>query len=139
MSREVIEGRAFTWSRIQRLYESDAITHWQCCESEGQQCSQEVVTQLFRGQANNEDFAVIVRSIDWGRVHRDYRKSLVPRFATSGSIERTSTPSMKRAIRPRALISSTNAKMSSITGGSQIVGRSTDCGVVRFTWRRGTG
>ena len=68
MSREAIEVGVFTWSRIQRLYEPDATIHGQRCESEGLQCPQEVFTQLFHEQANNEDFAVIVRSIDWGRV-----------------------------------------------------------------------
>jgi hypothetical protein len=68
MSREAIEVGAFTWSRIQRLYHADATPHWQRCESEGLQCPQEVFTQLFHEQSNNEDFAVIVRSIDWGRV-----------------------------------------------------------------------
>jgi hypothetical protein len=65
MSREAIEVGAFTWSRIQRLYEPDATAHWQRCESEGLQCPQEVFTQLFHEQSNNEDFAVIVRSIDY--------------------------------------------------------------------------
>jgi hypothetical protein len=32
------------------------------------QCPQEVFTQLFHEEANNEDFAVIVRSIHWSRV-----------------------------------------------------------------------
>jgi hypothetical protein len=68
MSREAIEVGAFTWCRIQRLYEPDATAHWQRCESEGLQCPQEVFTQLFHEQAHSEDFAVIVRSIDWGRV-----------------------------------------------------------------------
>jgi hypothetical protein len=68
MSRETIEVGAFTWSRIQRLYEPDATQHWQRCELEGLQCPQEVFTQLFHEQTNSEDFAVIVRSIDWGRV-----------------------------------------------------------------------
>ena len=68
MTREAIEVGAFTWSRIQRLYESDATTHWQRGESEGLQCPQEVFTQLFHEQASNQDFAVIVRSVDWGRV-----------------------------------------------------------------------
>lgn len=68
MSREAIEVGAFAWSRIQRLYDADPIVHWQRCESEGLQCPQEVFTQLFHEQSNNEDFAVIVRSIDWGRV-----------------------------------------------------------------------
>jgi hypothetical protein len=34
MSREAIVVGAFTWSRIQRLYDGDAVTHWQRCESE---------------------------------------------------------------------------------------------------------
>jgi hypothetical protein len=68
MSREAIEVGAFTWSRIRRLYDPDATAHWQRCESEGLRCPQEAFTQLFHEQSNNEDFAVIVRSIDWGRV-----------------------------------------------------------------------
>jgi hypothetical protein len=68
MSREAIEVGAFTWSRIQRHYDADATAHWQCCESQGLQCPQEVFTQLFSEKAHDEDFAVIVRSIDWGRV-----------------------------------------------------------------------
>jgi hypothetical protein len=68
MSREAIDVGAFTWSRIRRLYEPDATAHWQRCESEGLQCPQEVFTQLFHEQSNKQDFAVIVRSIDWGRV-----------------------------------------------------------------------
>jgi hypothetical protein len=63
-----LELGAFTWSRIQRLYDPDATAHWQRCEAEGLQCPQEAFTQLFHEQSNNEDFAVIVRSIDWGRV-----------------------------------------------------------------------
>jgi hypothetical protein len=68
MIRDAIEVGAFSWARIQRLYYVDAVVHWQRCESEGLQCPQEVFTQLFHEEANNEDFAVIVRSIDWGRV-----------------------------------------------------------------------
>jgi len=68
MSREAIEVGAFTWSRIQRLYDPDATAHWRRCESEGLQCPQEVFTQVFHEQAHSEDFAIIVRSIDWGRV-----------------------------------------------------------------------
>ena len=65
MSREAIEVGAFTWSRIQRLYNPDATLHWQRCESEGLQCPQEVFTQLFSEKAHDEDFSVIVRSIDY--------------------------------------------------------------------------
>jgi hypothetical protein len=68
MIREALEVGAFSWARIQRLYEADAVVHWQRCEAEGLQCPQEVFTQLFDDEAHNEDFAVMVRSIDWGRV-----------------------------------------------------------------------
>jgi hypothetical protein len=68
MSREAIEVGAFAWSRIQRLYEADSSAHWRRSEAEGLQCPQDVFGQLFHEQANNEDFAAIVRSIDWGRV-----------------------------------------------------------------------
>jgi hypothetical protein len=68
MSKPAIEVGAYSWARIQRLYDVDAVVHWQRCEADGLQCPQEVFTQLFHEEANNEDFAVIVRSIDWGRV-----------------------------------------------------------------------
>jgi len=68
MNRDAIEVGAFTWARIQRLYDADSVAHWQRCEAEGLQCPQEVFTQLFSEEANNEDFAVIVRAVDWGRV-----------------------------------------------------------------------
>jgi hypothetical protein len=67
MNRITIEVGAFSWSRIQRLYDTDAVLHWQRCEAEGLQCPQEVFTQLFHEKAKDEEFAV-VRSIDWGRV-----------------------------------------------------------------------
>jgi hypothetical protein len=34
MSREAIEVGAFTWSRIQRLYDPDPTPHWQRCDVE---------------------------------------------------------------------------------------------------------
>jgi hypothetical protein len=68
LSREAIEVGAFTWNRIQRQYDADAVVHWQRCESEGLQCPQEVFTQLFHEEANSDDFAAIVRAVDWGRV-----------------------------------------------------------------------
>jgi hypothetical protein len=68
MNPSVIEVGAFSWARIQRLYHDDAVTHWQRCEAEGLQCPQEVFTQVFHAEANNEEFSVIARSIDWGRI-----------------------------------------------------------------------
>ncbi len=68
MSRAAIEVGAFTWSRIQRLYDADPAVHWQCCEAEGLECPQDVFTQLFNEEANNADFAAIVRAVDWGRI-----------------------------------------------------------------------
>jgi hypothetical protein len=47
MFRETIEVGAFTWSRIQRLYDADPVAHWQRCELEGLQCPQEGFAQLF--------------------------------------------------------------------------------------------
>jgi hypothetical protein len=68
MNRETIEVGAFTWTRIQRLYDANPGVHWQHCESAGLACSQEVFTQLFHEEANNADFSIIVRAVDWGRV-----------------------------------------------------------------------
>jgi hypothetical protein len=47
MSPEALGGGAFTWSRIQRLYDTDPAVHWQRCESEGLECPLEVFAQLF--------------------------------------------------------------------------------------------
>jgi hypothetical protein len=78
-----IEVGAFSWARIQRQYDADAVVHWQRCESEGLPCPQEVFNQLFHA----EDVSVAetksadempsgpnllsldsLRGIDWGRV-----------------------------------------------------------------------
>jgi hypothetical protein len=81
--REAIEVGAFSWSRIQRLYDADRQVHWQRCEAEGLQCPQEVFSQLFHAedvsvaQAENADErpggpmlsdVKSVTSVDWGRV-----------------------------------------------------------------------
>jgi hypothetical protein len=66
--REAIEVGAFTSTRIQRLWNADPAVHWQRCAARGLECPQEVFTQLFHEDANNEDFAAIVRAVDWGRV-----------------------------------------------------------------------
>jgi hypothetical protein len=68
MSPAALEVGVYPWSRIQRLYDADAATHWQRCEAQGLQCPEEVFAQLFHEDATNEDLAVIVRGIDWGRV-----------------------------------------------------------------------
>ena len=68
MSREAIEVGAFTWGRIQRLYDADAAVHWQRCAAEGLECPLEAFAQLFHEDANNSDFAAIVRAVDWGRL-----------------------------------------------------------------------
>ena len=47
MNREAIEVGAFTWSRVQRLYDADPTAHWRRCAAEGLECSQEVFAQLF--------------------------------------------------------------------------------------------
>jgi hypothetical protein len=79
----VIEVGAFSWGRIQRLYDADALVHWQRCESEGLQCPQEVFTQLFHAEdtslAPSEYVDVrpgsprllnlgFLGAVDWGRV-----------------------------------------------------------------------
>ena len=69
MPREALDVGAFTWSRIQRLYDVDSQIHWKRCEAEGFECPLEVFTQLFHEDAHNADFAAIVRAVDWGRVH----------------------------------------------------------------------
>jgi len=83
MSRAAIDVGAFTWARIQRLYDSDAVAHWQRCEAEGLQCPQEVFTQLFHAEdphalpTGNADARPAgpslsdlraVKAVDWGRV-----------------------------------------------------------------------
>ena len=68
MSRETLDVGAFTWGRVQRLYDADPAAHWQRCNAEGLECPQEVFTQLFHEEAGSADFAAIVRAVDWGRV-----------------------------------------------------------------------
>jgi hypothetical protein len=78
MNRSAIEVGAFSWARIQRLYDADAVVHWQRCEAEGLQCPQEVFTQLFHtepvpqgAEASGGPMLSDLRSvtsIDWGRV-----------------------------------------------------------------------
>jgi hypothetical protein len=66
MGGEKIEVGAFTWGRVQRLYDADPTVHWQRCEAEGLQCPLEVFTQLFHVETNDLDFAAIVRAMDLG-------------------------------------------------------------------------
>jgi hypothetical protein len=68
MNRNAIDVGAFTWGRVQRLHAADAEVHWQRCASEGLECPLDVFAQLFHEDANNADFAAIVRAVDWGRV-----------------------------------------------------------------------
>jgi len=82
MSRNAIDVGAFSWARIQRLYDADTVVHWQRCEAEGLQCPQEVFTQLFHAEDVNAETKSpdempggpnllsldSVRGIDWGRV-----------------------------------------------------------------------
>jgi hypothetical protein len=42
MSRAVIDVGAFTWARIQHLYDADAVVHSQRCEAAGLRCQQQV-------------------------------------------------------------------------------------------------
>jgi hypothetical protein len=84
MNRNPIEVGAFSWARIQHLYDVDAVLHWQRCESEGLQCPQEVFTQLFHeteemrltptesadvrpGGPRLRDLKAVT-AVDWGRV-----------------------------------------------------------------------
>jgi len=83
MNRDAIEVGAFSWARIQRLYDADAVVHWQRCEAEGLQCPQEVFAQLFHAEdvslapAESADARPggpglsdlgSVKAVDWGRV-----------------------------------------------------------------------
>jgi hypothetical protein len=83
MSGEKIEVGAFTWGRVQRLYDADPEVHWQRCETEGLECPLDVFVQLFHA----EEVASVatrsgdvrpgiprllelgsLRAVDWGRV-----------------------------------------------------------------------
>jgi hypothetical protein len=81
MNRSAIEIGAFSWARIQRLYDADAVVHWQRCEAEGLQCPQEVFAQLFHpehvvtpaGNAQRTGGPLVsdlkaVMAVDWSRV-----------------------------------------------------------------------
>jgi hypothetical protein len=47
--RDTIEVGAFSWARIQRLNDADAVVRWQRCEAEALR-PQEVFTQLFHAE-----------------------------------------------------------------------------------------
>jgi len=68
MSRVALDIGAFTWGRVQRLYQADTIAHWRHCAAAGFECPQEVFAQLFHEDAGNPDLAAILRGVDWGRV-----------------------------------------------------------------------
>jgi len=68
MSRGGTEAGVFAWARIERLYDADAAVHWQHCQADGLECPQEVFDQLFHEEANNADFAALVRAVDWGPI-----------------------------------------------------------------------
>jgi hypothetical protein len=78
MNRNPIDVGAFSWARIQRAYDADAVVHRQRCEAEGLQCPQEVFTQLFHDSISTNEVERAsgprllsldsVRGIDWGRV-----------------------------------------------------------------------
>jgi hypothetical protein len=67
---------SFTWARIQRLYDVDPAVHWRRCAAEGLECPLEVFAQLFHEDANNADFAAIVRGVEWGRVRWELEEFL---------------------------------------------------------------
>jgi hypothetical protein len=82
MSRETIEVGAFTWSRVQRLYDADPAVHWRRCAAAGLECPQEVFAQLFHAEEMHSmptESADVrpgvsrllnlwsVRAVDWGR------------------------------------------------------------------------
>jgi hypothetical protein len=71
MNRTPIDVGAFSWARIQRLYDADALAHWRRCELEGLQCPQQVFTQLCRDKARDGDFAAIASTVDWGKLRWD--------------------------------------------------------------------
>jgi hypothetical protein len=62
------QSGAFTWSRIQRLFDADPAVHWQRCSTEGLECPQEIFNQIFHEESANADFASVVRAIDWAQV-----------------------------------------------------------------------
>jgi hypothetical protein len=77
--REAIEVGAFSWARIQRLYDVDAVVHWRRCEAEGLPCPQDVFVQLFHSEqmpTEGEEKTggpfvsdlKAVMAVDWGRV-----------------------------------------------------------------------
>jgi hypothetical protein len=89
MNRTPIDVGAFSWARIQRLYDADAVVHWQRCEAEGLQCPEEVFAQLFHAEetdvmpAESADERPsagsllslgALRAIDWGRVQWELRE-----------------------------------------------------------------
>jgi len=98
--REAIEVGAFTSTRIQRLWDADPAVHWQRCAARGLECPQEVFTQLFHEDANNEDSAAIVRAVDWAGSFGNWRSSPAWRCGKFGWIVDFNMRWMRRAIGP---------------------------------------
>jgi hypothetical protein len=74
--------------------------------------------QTFREEANNEDFAVIMRAVDWGRARWELEE-LSGRALRHVPVDRpTSTRLIGRGIVPRTLASWMGAKRSSIIGST---------------------
>jgi hypothetical protein len=143
MSPPAIEVGAFSWARIQRLYDADAVTHWQRCDAEGLPRQQEVFTQLFHAedpsvaQAGSADERPgganllsldSVRGIDWGRVIWELTEMSGLHSGMYASIGNTSMRSMRRGIAPRSLGSRMTGKRLSVIGTWRRVGSCHRCG-----------
>ncbi len=137
MSRAAIDVGAFTWARIQRLYNSDAVAHWQRCEAEGLQCPQEVFTQLFHAEdphvvpTENPDARPggpslsdlrAVKAVDWGRVSWNSLNFLAMRSVRCASTENTNTRSMRRDITQSVMELWMSGRRRSVTGKMRRVG-----------------
>ena len=86
-----IEVGAFSWARIQRLYDVDAVVHWRRCEAEGLPCPQEVFTHFSVGRAVRTSMC----SLDVGEL--EARLQLASRISSKVALQSVA-PSMAQSL-----------------------------------------
>jgi hypothetical protein len=57
-----------TWTAIQKVYAASATDHFDRAQALGLECPADVFEQLFHDHHGDEDFAAVVRFIDWANV-----------------------------------------------------------------------
>jgi hypothetical protein len=67
-STEAGQVQTITWASIQNQYAADAPDHFAGAQALGLECPMDVFEQLFHEHHGDEDFAAVVRFINWANV-----------------------------------------------------------------------